>query len=192
MSIRVALHHQTRYRYDRLVTLSPQLIRLRPAPHARTPITSYSLRVEPRDHFENWQQDPHGNFLARCVFPQPVREFHVEVDLIAQMTVVNPFDFFIEPDAEQWPFEYDPWLAKDLRPFLECEPVGPKLSEWLAQRGPRDATFRRFPRAAQPTTPTANSLCNPFRAGCADSGGDLDHACRFLPRQCLVICADPA
>ena len=131
MTIRVALNHRTSYQYDRLVSLSPQVVRLRPAPHARTPILSYSLKVQPQDHFENWQQDPNGNFLARCVFPDKVRELSIEVDLIAEMTVINPFDFFVEPSADEWPFEYDPWLAKDLRPFLECEPPGPKLTTWL-------------------------------------------------------------
>ncbi len=140
MSIRVALHHLTSYHYDRLVLLSPQLIRLRPAQHARTPVLSYSLKVQPKDHFENWQQDPHGNFMARCVFPDKVREFRVEVDLIAEMTVVNPFDFFVEPRAEQWPFEYEPWLARDLRPYLECEPPGDRTAAWLASvdRTPRN------------------------------------------------------
>ena len=113
MTIRIALNHRTSYRYDRLVTLSPQIIRLRPAPHARTPVPSYSLKVRPAEHFENWQQDPHGNFLDRCVFPEKVRELSIEVDLIAEMTVINPFDFFVEPSADEWPFEYDPWLAKD-------------------------------------------------------------------------------
>ncbi|TWU24550.1 transglutaminase family protein [Bythopirellula polymerisocia] len=133
MTIRIALNHRTSYRYDRLVTLSPQIIRLRPAPHARTPVLSYSLKVRPAEHFENWQQDPHGNFLNRSVFPEKVRELSIEVDLIADMTVINPFDFFVEPSADEWPFVYDPWLAKDLRPFLECEPPGPKLAAWLAK-----------------------------------------------------------
>ncbi|QEG36514.1 transglutaminase family protein [Bythopirellula goksoeyrii] len=133
MTIRIALNHRTRYRYDRLVNLSPQIIRLRPAPHARTPVPSYSLKVRPEEHFENWQQDPHGNFLCRCVFPEKVSELSIEVDLIAEMTVINPFDFFVEPKAEEWPFEYDPWLEKDLLPFLECEPAGPKLAEWLSK-----------------------------------------------------------
>ncbi|XZE52589.1 DUF2126 domain-containing protein [Planctomycetaceae bacterium SH139] len=140
MTIRVALHHRSTYRYDRLVSMSPQLIRLRPAPHTRTPIPSYSLTVLPSEHFANWQQDPHGNFMARCVFPEPMRDFSVEVDLVADMTVINPFDFFVEPSADLWPFQYDTWLARDLRPFLECEKPGPKLTKWLAgiDRKPRN------------------------------------------------------
>lgn len=132
MSIRIALNHQTTYRYDRLVSLSPHTIRLRPAPHCRTPILSYSLKVEPGEHFENWQQDPHGNFQARCVFPETARLLRVEVDLIAEMTVINPFDFFVEEYGDTFPFEYEPMLAKDLRPFLEAETPGPKLAKWLA------------------------------------------------------------
>ena len=119
MSIRVALHHTTEYHYDRLVHLGPQVIRLRPAPHSRTPVHSYALNVEPSDHFINWQQDPHGNFLARLVFREPTRMFRVTVDLIAEMAVINPFDFFIEESATEFPFRYDPDLKKDLRPFLE-------------------------------------------------------------------------
>jgi len=132
MTIRVALNHHTSYRYDRLVKLSPHIIRLRPAPHARTPIESYSLKVKPDEKFENWQQDPFGNFQARCVFAKPTRELIVDVDLIADMTVINPFDFFVEPSADDWPFQYESNLKRDLKPFLECEPVGPKLREWLA------------------------------------------------------------
>src|ERR1700723_1440956 len=131
MPIRVALHHRTIYHYDRLVGLSPQTIRLRPAPHCRTPINAYSLKVEPKPHFLNWQQDPQSNFLARAVFPQPVRYFSVDVDLIAEMTVINPFDFFLEPYAEKYPFSYEPTLERELAPFRQVRPVGPGLAAYL-------------------------------------------------------------
>src|ERR1017187_10244885 len=131
MALHVALNHKTQYRYDRLVSLAPHIVRLRPAPHCRTPILSYSLRVTPREHFINWQQDPHGNYLARLVFPEPARELSVEVDLVAEMSVINPFDFFLEASAEQSPFTYDPLLRKDLGPFLEAAPAGPRLREFL-------------------------------------------------------------
>lgn len=133
MAIRVALHHVTQYRYDRLVGLSPHFIRLRPAPHCRTPITAYSLNVSPAQHFINWQQDPFGNFLAHLVFPEKTREFAVEVDLVAEMTVINPFDFFLAPYAEQVPFQYEPQLANELVPYLEIKERGPRLLEWIAR-----------------------------------------------------------
>src|ERR1039458_7455793 len=132
MPIRVALHHKTVYKYDRLVSLSPQVIRLRPAPHCRTPIPAYSLKIQPAGHFINWQQDPQSNYLARVVFPERVRNFSVEVDLIAAMTVINPFDFFLDPSAEQCPFAYDPDLARELAPFLEADPVEPAFAKFLA------------------------------------------------------------
>ena len=131
MGIQVAVNHRTSYEYDRQVNLSPHIIRLRPAPHCRTPVRSYSLRIDPPEHFLNWQQDPHGNYLARAVFQTPARRLRVEVDLVAEMTVINPFDFFLE-SAETFPFEYEPWLARDLRPYLETEPPGPELRKFLA------------------------------------------------------------
>ena len=117
LSIHVALNHVTQYRYDRLVGLSPQLVRLRPAPHCRTPILSYSLRIAPTPHFINWQQDPQSNYLARLTFPEKVREFRIEVDLVAEMAVYNPFDFFLEPHAETFPFAYEDWQLQELQPF---------------------------------------------------------------------------
>ncbi len=132
MGTQVAVNHRTTYEYDRRVTLSPHVVRLRPAPHCRTPVTSYSLRIDPPDHFLNWQQDPHGNHLARAVFQTPARRLHIEVDLVAELTAMNPFDFFLEPSAEASPFEYEPWLARDLRPYLETEPPGPELRRFLA------------------------------------------------------------
>ncbi len=140
MSIRVALNHKTEYHYDRLVALTPQVVRLRPAPHTRTPILSYSLKVTPREHFLNWQQDPYSNYLARLVFPRESKEFRVEVDLVADLTVINPFDFFVEASAETYPFVYEPVLAKELIPYLETEPAGPRLQalvDDLRAEGPR-------------------------------------------------------
>src|SRR4026207_946776 len=131
MGIRVVLHHKTVYNYDRLVTLSPQIVRLRPAPHSRTPVTSYSLQIEPEDHFINWQQDPHGNFLARLVFPNQTRRFAIEVSLATDMTVINPFDFFLEPYAETYPIQYEALEARDLRPFLEPSANGPLFEKFL-------------------------------------------------------------
>jgi transglutaminase-like putative cysteine protease len=139
MSIHAALNHVTRYRYDREVQLGPQVVRLRPAPHCRSRVLSYSLRVEPAKHFTNWQQDPFSNYQARLVFPQRTREFTVTVDLVVEMAVYNPFDFFLEPSAEQFPFRYEPLLAQELAPYLHAEPAGPLVQEYLERidRKPR-------------------------------------------------------
>ncbi len=132
MSIHVALHHKTHYQYDRLVNLGPQVVRLRPAPHSRTRILSYSLKIAPPKHFINWQQDPQSNYLARLVFPEQTREFCVEVALVAEMAVLNPFDFFLEPQAEKFPFAYDPALDHELAPFQKKCWLTPNIMKYLA------------------------------------------------------------
>ncbi|MCP5459432.1 MAG: transglutaminase family protein [Gammaproteobacteria bacterium] len=133
MAIRVALNHKTSYHYDRLINVSPQVVRLRPATHARTPIHAYSFKVQPDDHFLNWMQDPFGNFQARLVFPEKIHELVIEVDLVAEMVVINPFDFFVESDAEYYAFEYAPELRTELAPYLEIKERGPLLMQWLSK-----------------------------------------------------------
>lgn len=124
MTIRVSINHRTSYKFDRPVSLSPHTIRLRPAPHSRTAIHSYSLKIKPEKHFINWQQDAFGNYLARLVFPEKCTQLEVDVEVIADMTVINPFDFFVEEYAEHYPFTYPKQLKKELRPYLEKEPIG--------------------------------------------------------------------
>ena len=131
MAIIAAIRHRTSYRYDQPVTLSLQIIRLRPAPHSRTRIISHSLTVGPQKHFVNHQQDPYGNWLSRFVFPEPVTEFSIDVDLVADMTVYNPFDFFVDSSAETWPFDYPQDLAEDLSIYRRPEPIGPHLQSLL-------------------------------------------------------------
>jgi uncharacterized protein (DUF2126 family) len=132
MSIHVALHHKSTYRYDRLVNLGPQIVRLRPAPHCRTRILSYSLKVEPAGHFINWQQDPQANYLARLVFPDPAHEMSIEVDLVVEMAVLNPFDFFLSPSAEHFPFQYEQTERRELTPYLVKPPATALVAKYLA------------------------------------------------------------
>ena len=133
MAIRVALHHKTSYQFDRLVSLSPHEVRLKPAAHARTPILSYSLTVEPHNHFIHWQQDPYGNYIARFVFPEKVQSLAFTVDLVADMTVINPFDFFVEKYAEHFPFQYTDQQTLELSAYLKPEPMGSLLKRWVAK-----------------------------------------------------------
>src|SRR5882672_11100408 len=131
MSIKVAVRHEMSYEYDRAVNLSPHTFRLRPAPHCRTPILSYSLKVEPENNFINWQQDPFGNMLARVVFPEKTTKLHFEVEVIADMIVINPFDFFVEKYADDFPFTYTSQLRKELQPYFEVSENGPMLQRWV-------------------------------------------------------------
>ncbi len=131
MSIKAAIYHLTHYKYDRPVILAPQIIRLQPAPQSKTKVLSHSLRVTPSNHFVNVQQDPYGNYLSRHVFPDPVTELKIEVDLVADMTIYNPFDFFVEERAETWPFEYPEDLRDDLSIYMRPQPVGPLLQKFL-------------------------------------------------------------
>ena len=140
MSIHVALHHRTDYQFDRLVALSPHLVRLRPAPHARTRVLSYSQTVLPEQHFINWQQDPFANYVARLAFPERTRELRIDIGLVVEMAVFNPFDFFLEPGAEIFPFTYEPALRLELQPYLVAAPATPLLKDFVASL---DLTPRR-------------------------------------------------
>ncbi|MDT8399569.1 MAG: transglutaminase family protein [Pseudomonadales bacterium] len=131
MAIKIAIAHHTAYRFDRLASIMPHVVRLRPAPHCRTPIESYSLKVSPETHFINWQQDPFANYLARLVFPERAKALVLDVELIADMTIINPFDFFLEEKVEHFPFQYDTELKKDLAPYLHIREQGPLLMQWL-------------------------------------------------------------
>lgn len=133
MSIKVALHHRTHYKFDRPVALSPHIIRLRPAPHTRTPIESYAMNISPKEHFINWQQDPFGNYLARIVFLEKATELRIDVELIADLSVINPFDFFYEESARTYPFEYSKRQLEELQPYLEIVDDGPLLNELLKE-----------------------------------------------------------
>jgi uncharacterized protein (DUF2126 family) len=194
LAVLAAINHVTHYRYDRPVTLGPQIIRLRPAPHSRTQIKSYSLKVTPANHFVNWQQDPSGNWLGRFVFPDPVSEFRIEVDLTAEMAVINPFDFFVEASAEHFPFDYPAELAEELAPYLVTEPAGPLLREFV-DTIPRDATntvnfvvdlnaqlqrMIRYGIRMEPGVQTPEETLSLKAGSCRDSGWLLVQVLRHL------------
>src|SRR5690606_2514951 len=131
MAVRVSLTHRTRYEYERPVTVGPQVVRLRPAPHNRTPLHSYSLRLQPEEHFLNWQQDAYGNFLARIVVPEKTKTFEVLVNLVADLQSYNPFDFFVEETAEEAPFEYRAQDKENLEPYLRPLPMTDDMREFM-------------------------------------------------------------
>ncbi|NJK91766.1 MAG: hypothetical protein HC904_08050 [Blastochloris sp.] len=192
MAIHVALRHQTSYHYDREVGLGPQTIRLRPAAHCRTPILSYTLQVNPPDHFINWLQDPHGNHLARLVFPQPSRRFEVTVEVVAEMSVYNPFDFFVEPSAEFFPFAYDKSLSRELLPYRAKRRAGKtprSLSqEFSHQKNPQ----HRPPRRRQSTPSTGHPLPHPHGTRRANRRGNPAPEIRLLPRLRLAALPNSA
>lgn len=197
MAIHVALTHVTDYRYDRLVALGPQVVRLRPAPHCRTPILSYSLSIEPTQHFVNWQQDPFANYMARLVFPDLTDHFRVTVDLVAEMAVYNPFDFFLEDWAEHFPFKYDETLARELAPYLVRLNPTPKFGEFVdsiaSRKGAKERTIDFLVRINQrlqqdirylirmePGVQTPEETLVSGAGSCRDSGWLLVQAMRHL------------
>jgi uncharacterized protein (DUF2126 family)/transglutaminase-like putative cysteine protease len=194
MSILASIHHLTHYKYDRPVTLGPQVIRLRPAPHSRTRVVSHSLKVSPAEHFVNYQQDPYGNWMARFVFPDPVHELKIEVDLTADMSVYNPFDFFVEASAEEWPFEYPADVADDLVIYRSIEPATPLLSNFLASvpRTPlrtidfivglnaRLAAEINYVIRLEPGVQTPEETLKVGKGSCRDTSWLLVHAMRHL------------
>ena len=194
MTIRVALRHETHYEFDKPISVAPHLIRLRPAPHCRTPVDAYSLKISGGEYFINWQQDPFGNHVARLVFPDKMTSLGIEVELVAPMTVINPFDFFVEEYAEHFPFAYKDALKKELAPYLETEKPGPKLAKWLAavereERSITDFLVSLNQRLAddiqymirmEPGVQSPEQTLTLGSGSCRDSAWLLVHICRHL------------
>jgi transglutaminase-like putative cysteine protease len=193
LSTRVALHHVTTYRYDRDVALSPQVIRLRPAPYCRAAIENYSLRISPADHSLHWQLDPLHNYLARATFGSLARELQIEVDLTAHLEPYNPFDFFLEPETSTFPFRYEPSLAAQLVPYFELEQESPQFSRFFSSLAREAGTIdliialsRRvggeieYVRRAEPGVQTVAETLSAGRGSCRDSAWLLVQTLRRL------------
>ncbi|MCR9143163.1 MAG: transglutaminase family protein [bacterium] len=215
MSTKIALNHKTTYRYERPIAVGPQTIRLRPAAHTRSRILAYSLKIEPAEHFINWQQDPSGNFIARIVIPERTRLFSFEVDLIAELPAVNPFDFFTEDYAQSFPFDYDPLLSAELAPYRRTPPAGPLLKQYLAQSGFRQesaqnttdlivainqrvASDLRYLIRMEPGIQTTEETLEKGSGSCRDSAYLLVHllrqlgfAARFVSGYLIQLRTDP-
>ena len=190
MTLHVALTHRTAYHYDRVIGMAPQVIRLRPAPHCRTPILSYSLNLEPKLHFINWQQDPFANYCARVVLPEKTDRFVVTVDLVADMAVINPFDFFVEESAKDWPFIYDPELKSELGPYLEPLPAGPLVKKFLASIPTKKEVTIDFLTDLNRRRAHRGELLRASRAGHPDARGNADQSVRLMPRFRLAARSD--
>jgi uncharacterized protein (DUF2126 family) len=211
LSIHVALNHVTHYRYDRRVSLGPQLIRLRPAPHSRTRILSYSQRITPAQHFINWQQDPEANYLARVVVPEKTTELRIEIDLVAEMAVLNPFDFFLDEYAQQFPFDYQPSERRELAPYLVMQAPTPRFGQYLAEiprqrmrtidflvgLNQRLAKDIRYLIRMEPGVQTPEQTLNKACGSCRDTGWllvqllrHLGLAARFVSGYLIQLVAD--
>jgi len=129
---RFVLTHRTSYAFDRPVALAPHEIRLRPAPHAHARIASYSLTVEPAAHTLHWQQDAYANWVARLTFPERASRLALRVELAGELVDVNPFDFFVDPEAAVFPFAYALAVRRALAPCLA--PAGAdslRVARWV-------------------------------------------------------------
>lgn len=194
MSIRVSLTHRTTYDYASPAALGPQVIRLRPAPHNRTPIHSYSLRLQPEEHFLNWQQDAYGNYLARLVVPEKAKKFEVLVNLVADLEAYNPFDFFLESTAEEYPFKYGEEDRENLEPYLKAAELTPLLAKFVetVDRTPkRTVDFLvelngmvhacvEYVVRMEPGVQTPEETLELKRGSCRDSAWLLVQTCRHL------------